>query len=274
MTPCDLWPYLRGRTTWIIGDSQALDFHIALECFMKEFWGLEETPMTDDQAVLDKFIAIASIAGHDVPHCEVLPEHSRICFIRANNGNDTINVAMPLLEQGLAKPEDVMVVNFGLHHREEAAYVELLQRFVQQYEQNKARFPNIIWKDTAPQHFKTQTGLHEKGLGQPPFECAPIANVSIQPDHVLTASHAGQEAVLRGSWRNELANELIRNAGMPIIEGWNETVPLWEYHRDNVLRGYECGHYCHPSASEVWVFQLYETLKAHIAPLSTHSLQQ
>lgn len=27
LTPCDLWPFIRNRTTWILGDSQSLDFY-------------------------------------------------------------------------------------------------------------------------------------------------------------------------------------------------------------------------------------------------------
>ena len=26
-TPCDMWPFLRGRTLWILGDSQACPGH-------------------------------------------------------------------------------------------------------------------------------------------------------------------------------------------------------------------------------------------------------
>ena len=35
-TPCDLWRFLRGRTLWIMGDSQSQDFFKALQCFLHE----------------------------------------------------------------------------------------------------------------------------------------------------------------------------------------------------------------------------------------------
>ena len=39
-------------------------------------------------------------------------------------------------------------------------------------------------------------------------------------------------------------------AGVALSATWNETLPLWLYHRDNGA-GYECTHYCAPSAPQV-----------------------
>ncbi len=35
-------------------------------------------------------------------------------------------------------------------------------------------FPQLIWKDTAPQHFKTTFGEYPEDKPKPPFECAPV----------------------------------------------------------------------------------------------------
>ena len=35
-TPCDLWRFVRGRTLWVVGDSQSLDLFKALQCFLHE----------------------------------------------------------------------------------------------------------------------------------------------------------------------------------------------------------------------------------------------
>lgn len=32
--PCHLWPYLDGRTLWLLGDSHVLDLYRALSCFL------------------------------------------------------------------------------------------------------------------------------------------------------------------------------------------------------------------------------------------------
>jgi hypothetical protein len=41
-------------------------------------------------------------------------------------------------------------------------------------------------------------------------------------------------------------------AGVAVSATWNETLPLWLYHRDNGA-GYECTHYCAPSAPQVCI---------------------
>lgn len=38
--------------------------------------------------------------------------------------------------------------------------------------------------------------------------------------------------------------------GVPVVPIFNESVPLWEYHRDNG-EGHECSHFCFPSATQV-----------------------
>jgi elongator complex protein 2 len=52
----------------------------------------------------------------------------------------------------------------------------------------------------------------------------------------------------------------MRKAGVPIVETWNETLPLWDYHRDNGA-GLECTHFCQPSAPQLWLYLLYKTLQ-------------
>ena len=59
---------------------QALDFHIAAECFFREFWDLRHIMLPATPAM-----TAAGFKGEqDLPHCEELPEGTRICFMRAN----------------------------------------------------------------------------------------------------------------------------------------------------------------------------------------------
>jgi alpha-D-ribose 1-methylphosphonate 5-triphosphate synthase subunit PhnG len=51
----------------------------------------------------------------------------------------------------------------------------------------------------------------------------------------------------------------MRKAGIPVIESYNETLPMASMHRDNGA-GHECTHFCHPSAPQAWVAALYRTL--------------
>lgn len=36
-TPCELFQRIRGRTLWLLGDSQTWNFYYAVECFLREF---------------------------------------------------------------------------------------------------------------------------------------------------------------------------------------------------------------------------------------------
>ena len=47
------------------------------------------------------------------------------------------------------------------------------------------------------------------------------------------------DTILKGGWRNLIADPLIRSARLPIVYSWNETVPLHAYHRNNG-QGHEC----------------------------------
>ena len=59
---------------------QALDLHIAAECFFREFWDLQHVMLPISQQMTE-----AGFKGdQDLPHCELLPESTRICFMRAN----------------------------------------------------------------------------------------------------------------------------------------------------------------------------------------------
>ena len=40
-----------------------------------------------------------------------------------------------------------------------------------------------------------------------------------------------QETVVGGSWRNEAARHVLGRYKMPVVPAWNDSVPLWEYHR-------------------------------------------
>lgn len=66
----------------------------------------------------------------------------------------------------------------------------------------------------------------------------------------------------QGGWRNKMAAELLPPLGITIVPSYNETVPLYYYHRDNG-KGWECTHFCFPSAQQTWVFAVYRAFVRH-----------
>ncbi|KAI3432231.1 hypothetical protein D9Q98_003793 [Chlorella vulgaris] len=79
LSPCDLWPLLRGRTLFLLGDSQMLDFYKAVQCFLFEFWPcLEQRDLTADAAAQQQFSTVLRST------CVDLLQGTRVCYIRAD----------------------------------------------------------------------------------------------------------------------------------------------------------------------------------------------
>lgn len=70
---------------------------------------------------------------------------------------------------------------------------------------------------------------------------------------------------MAGGLRNKATRPLLQGAGIPMALTWNQSVPLWEYHRDG-----ECTHYCFPSVPNLSTFALYRTLIMHSEQLAAH----
>ena len=67
----------------------------------------------------------------------------------------------------------------------------------------------------------------------------------------------------------QISNTVMHESGIPIVHTWNETLPLWDYHRDNGA-GLECTHFCFPSAPQLWVHALWQALsnaRSQLMPL-------
>ena len=72
----------------------------------------------------------------------------------------------------------------------------------------------------------------------------------------------------------QISNTVMSQSGIPVVHTWNETLPLWDYHRDNGA-GLECTHFCFPSAPQLWVHALWQTLskaRGLLTPLPKHKL--
>ena len=44
-------------------------------------------------------------------------------------------------------------------------------------------------------------------------------------------------------------------------------MPLWDFHRSNSGRGHECGHFCHPSAPQLALYEMVATIQQHVPVL-------
>lgn len=83
----------------------------------------------------------------------------------------------------------------------------------------------------------------------------------------MEAGREDDASILRGGWRNAAADPIMRAAGIPIVYSFNESLPMWDAHREN-SDGRECTHYCFPSAPEVrfWAGAACSTCTACLQP--------
>lgn len=70
------------------------------------------------------------------------------------------------------------------------------------------------------------------------------------------------QIIAEGGWRNKLALPVINALGIPIINTWNQSLPMWQFHTHFSEKHGDCTHMCHPSEYQYWVFELYQKLKA------------
>ena len=115
-SPCQLWPLIRGRTIWIVGDSHSYDFFHAATCFLLDLWDYKfkgNFPMAKEA---EAFAAMEKHVQHSKPpECIPLLEGTMVCHFRVNHGEVFLGHALPLLER-MAKPSDIAIVNFAHWH--------------------------------------------------------------------------------------------------------------------------------------------------------------
>jgi len=96
---------------------------------------------------------------------------TRMCFLRANTGSFVAKNLMPLIPR-LAVPEDVVLLNFGLHSNDNGTlwgYIQELEAFGEQYQRQKEQMPQFLWRQTSVQHFDTPIGDHPTHLSATNF---------------------------------------------------------------------------------------------------------
>ena len=268
LTPCDLWPWLRGRTLWLVGDSMMQQTTKAAMCFMYEFWDLNVTRLDN----------MTKAAGLYQPYlnefCIEMPEESRICHLRVNTMTNLTQRVLPNFSKFTGKNSDVMVVNVGIWYSRPSHYQSDMAAFAEYYAANKYDLPFVIWRDNAAQHFATPSGEFGLRLAVP-YVCKPL-NVSLQDDNTLLPQPGCDAAVaqdnVEGGFRNRIANPIVASLGIPIVHTWNFSVPMWEYYH-HVAKDGDCTHSCHPSGYQVWLYQLHATITSVAADLRRHALK-
>ena len=250
-TPCDLWKHLSGRTVWVSGDGTTEDMFEALQCFLYEFvqqpaqW---RKPMKVNGKQSNR-LGILKVS------CTEFIQDTRMCFVRCDVAQCQLSHVLPFLEIS-SKINDLYVVNFGLHF--DNNYINHLSDFVGYLKLQQNKLPQVLWKDTVPTHYSNPLGDFLGGSA--PVACSPLAggfkNLWRSPEGYLETWDPALSSLLYGGTRNHASSQMLNAVSVPIISVYNQTVPLWQYHRDG-----QCTRYCFPSAPEIGVYGLFAALE-------------
>eukprot|EP00192_Tetraselmis_astigmatica_P004901 CAMPEP_0117679878 /NCGR_PEP_ID=MMETSP0804-20121206/18042_1 /TAXON_ID=1074897 /ORGANISM="Tetraselmis astigmatica, Strain CCMP880" /LENGTH=482 /DNA_ID=CAMNT_0005489315 /DNA_START=146 /DNA_END=1594 /DNA_ORIENTATION=- len=277
-TPCELWDKVKGRTTWIYGDSQSLDFFKGIVCTLREFVDLREGPPlpphrdeygvfkiahpVTDNVTISKHMYMNRVSTVP-PSCIHMAGGTRVCYIRL----DTMQQMHTFMDYilPLVKKPDIKIVNFGLHHNV-GELVNKLPMLLKKLLANDNFRPNMYFRDIPPQHFDTPYGLYPGRGAKGPFKCKAREGAVLKRDGTMRFEKVPGlqefpwQVLAKADRRNRQVLPTIRNMGIPVVYTYNQTTVLHEFHRDNG-KGYECTHYCWP-VQGVWVHSMLATLQA------------
>ncbi|WIA23718.1 hypothetical protein OEZ85_000404 [Tetradesmus obliquus] len=278
LSPCDLVPFLRGRTLWLLGDSHTKTLYRALQCFLFDFWNQKECKIsTDPQDVAD---IAKQPAQEGVSNCFHLTGAGggRICIISVALTSSLVNntaVAgggiLPLLRQRLAKPEDIFYINTGTWHRKTpqwaSEYKPDLEALGKYYQETRNEWPHMLFRETPAVH-PADTARNV---------CLPLDGYNYDPSSgMLSLASTVNTSDTIGMWANSYGlNKVVRETlpqfGLYTVPAYNMTPPLVDNHvamRNSVAL--DCLHYCQPGMPEAWVWYLYNAMResrAGIRPL-------
>ncbi|GBF96537.1 hypothetical protein Rsub_09120 [Raphidocelis subcapitata] len=273
LSPCDLYPYLRGRTLWILGDSHGKQLFRALQCFMVDMWpGQTECKVSNSTELVARLDKLPMMPGES--KCIHLLGNGRVCYVGVVLGTSLLdnpqvaeNGVLNLLRREVADPRDIFLIQFGPWHNKLGppgmeAHSRALQVLGEDYERNRWRWPHVIWRETPMTHDKDT--LTKTCRPAPAGWTYDAANGRLQ---VAEAARSAAGALLaRGGGINAPAHEILGRYGVPIMGGFAYSVPLHSAHIG--LRGVselDCLHYCSYGLPEIFLYELTRSLKNGMA---------
>ena len=276
MTPCDIWPYLKGRTLWVAGDSISQEFMRGLQCFMMEFWDMTVHDIRGEYLAADELEDVRD----RVPGgwCVHLPEGTRLCHLRVNFPGEMVRL-LPDYERLTMNHSDIVVFNVGLWLNDVETYTKEMQEFVDYYHDHKAQLPFFLWRDSSVQHFNTPVGNYFTDPVS--WDCLPLGtlvgglgSITIDDDNIIHRNGPEElELIVEGGWRNKAARPMMEYLGIPLVETWNKTLPVWKYHHhyhENPDHN-DCTHWCHPSPYQMWIYDTLLVLRATLPQVEAHN---
>lgn len=286
MTPCDLLPYLRGRTLWILGDSHSKAMYKALQCFLIDFWGQDgnhgECETSTDAAAVQQLFNLPERSGYQKCLHLTGPGGGRICFVEVvlgtsfvGNSKIPLGGVLPLLRSKFASQDDIFYINFGVWHKKRpewwATLRPSLEALGKDFQANKLRWPHVMFRETPAEHPKDPNGQ----------TCSAMRGYNYRVESGtldIEASRINVQGWNSGLSANQAANEILSRYGMHVVPTFAQSVPLHDNHIGTTLNPeQDCLHYCMPGVPQFWVWSLFDAMRAGragIRPLSSARIAQ
>jgi hypothetical protein len=275
LKPCDLVPYLRGRTLWILGDSHAKAFYKAIQCFLIDFWNHQECETSTDSGATSQLFNLPERSGFQKCLHLMGPGGGRICIVEVVLGTsfvDNNKIAeggvMPLLRSKFARSDDIFFVNFGVWHKKKAEWwaslKPALSAFGKDFQANRGAFPHVFFFETPAEHPKDNNG--QTCAAMTGYNYVQDGRLNLSPDRVRV------EGWNSGLTSNNAASEILSRYGIPIMPTFAQSVPLHDNHIGTRMNpDQDCLHYCMPGVYQFWVWSMYDMFRsgqAGVRPLS------
>jgi hypothetical protein len=177
---------------------------------------------------------------------------------------DVENILNHYISAGnVTSPEDILVLNFGLHFHTSTTILPYLEELVFEWGELQSPFerPILLWRETSPQHFNSSDepelpmGYHVS-LTKDPF-CVPLEDYNV---------------AYKQDFRNRLANHFVGGANIPVMRIYNVTRSQWDVHMGLHYRNKftDCTHSC----AESGTLYYYRDLFYNILPLLIEEKQK
>ena len=218
-----------------VGDSVHSHTAFSLMCTLRDDLNRQKVPFTKFFPYLEKVGPYFARVSRKY-FCVRTIRKKAICYDRTNTASTILNNYAHY--KRLFAEFGTVVINFGLHNKELRMdpIQELLERLSVDLSTGKTA---IIWRETAPQHFKNPGGVYSPdALGE---NCVDISHDSIEESNQFNLKY----------------NPICQKYKVPVLKIWNITRSFFNAH----VHG-ECTHYCQPGVSELWVGSLLMLMKS------------
>lgn len=250
--PRDFLKILYNRTLLVYGDSVSTSIFGTLVCSLYKTVPFSEKKWYS----YSPFLAFAD--GHlFIKHAKLRLEQRYVSKFDAKHLKSTLT-KLDL------QPNDVVILNVGLHFNDQVFYKSTLRDVFDVFVQlNKTRnyMPQILFLSTTPQHFETSTGY----VNQTVLENQKLRRANLkepQLNHTETRHECGIEnqsklsnsqiieTMREGDWRNIIAQQELEtynsNINIQRAHYVSYAEPLYLQSQAHIGEG-DCTHYCIPS---------------------------